>query len=115
MRDTLIKLILEQRQRGATVFMSSHIFKELEDTCDRVAFIHNGKMIDTVDKSMYSETMPKQYRIGFADENEYQNFIDEKSFEIVKKNDKSIAMCIFQLPTMRLQNFWHAEKLRYKI
>jgi ABC-2 type transport system ATP-binding protein len=45
-------------------------------------------MIDTVDKSMYSETMPKQYRIGFADENEYQNFIDEKSFEIVKKNDK---------------------------
>lgn len=88
MRDTLIELILEQRQRGTTVFMSSHIFKELEDTCDRVTFIHNGKMIDTVDKSMYHDNMPKQYRIGFADEKEYHNFIDEKSFEIVKKNDK---------------------------
>ena len=42
MRDTLIELILEQKRRGATVLMSSHIFKELEDTCDRVTFIHNG-------------------------------------------------------------------------
>ena len=32
--------------------------------------------------------MPKQYRIGFADEQEYKNFIKEKSFEIIKKNDK---------------------------
>lgn len=46
MRDTLIELILEEKKRGATIFMSSHIFKELEDTCDRVAFIHNGKFID---------------------------------------------------------------------
>ena len=85
MRDTLIDLILEQRNRGATVFMSSHIFKELEDTCDRVAFIHNGKMIDTVSRNMYDPSMPKQYRIGFA---EYQKFIQSGVFSIVRQNDK---------------------------
>ena len=88
MRDTLIDLILEQRNRGATVFMSSHIFKELEDTCDRVAFIHNGKMIDTVSRNMYDPSMPKQYRIGFAENTEYQKFIQSGGFSIVRQNDK---------------------------
>lgn len=88
MRDTLIDLILEQRNRGATVFMSSHIFKELEDTCDRVAFIHNGKMIDTVSRNMYDPSMPKQYRIGFAENAEYQKFIQTGGFSIVRQNDK---------------------------
>lgn len=88
MRDTLIDLILEQRNRGATVFMSSHIFKELENTCDRVAFIHNGKMIDTVSRNMYDPSMPKQYRIGFAENAEYQKFIQSGVFSIVRQNDK---------------------------
>ena len=88
MRDTLIDLILEQRNRGATVFMSSHIFKDLEDTCDRVAFIHNGKMIDTVSRNMYDPSMPKQYRIGFAENAEYQKFIQTGGFSIVRQNDK---------------------------
>lgn len=88
MRDTLIDLILEQRNRGATVFMSSHIFKELEDTCDRVAFIRNGKMIDTVSRNMYDPSMPKQYRIGFAENAEYQKFIQTGGFSIVRQNDK---------------------------
>lgn len=88
MRDTLIELILEQKKRGATIFMSSHIFKELEDTCDRVAFIHNGKFIDLIDREMYNPDMPKQYRIGFADENEYKKFSALSGFDIVRKNDR---------------------------
>lgn len=88
MRDTLIELILEEKKRGATVFMSSHIFKELEDTCDRVAFIHNGKFIDLIDRGMYDPNMPKMYRIGFADEAQYKKFVDLSGFDIVRKNDK---------------------------
>lgn len=88
MRDTLIELILEQKRRGATVLMSSHIFKELEDTCDRVTFIHNGKMIDTIDRGMYDPNMPKLYRIGFANEAEYREFIRKTEFHIEKSNDK---------------------------
>ena len=88
MRDTLIELILEQKKRGATVLMSSHIFKELEDTCDRVTFIHNGKMVDTIDRGMYDPDMPKLYRIGFAKESEYQEFIRRTEFPIERSNDK---------------------------
>lgn len=94
MRDTLIELILEEKKRGATIFMSSHIFKELEDTCDRVAFIHNGKFIDLIDRGMYDPTMPKQYRIGFADEGQYKIFVEFSGFHIVRKNDTYLHLVL---------------------
>lgn len=88
MRDALIELILEQKKRGATVFISSHIFKELEDTCDKVTFIHNGKIINTVSKEMHSPELPKLYRLGFADESQYCEFIDKTQFFIECQNDR---------------------------
>jgi ABC-2 type transport system ATP-binding protein len=42
-------LILEQRRRGATVFVSSHLLSEIEVTCDRVAFLKHGTVLKTVD------------------------------------------------------------------
>ena len=88
MRDALIELILEQKKRGATVFISSQIFKELEDTCDKVTFIHNGKIINTVSKEMHSPELPKLYRLGFADESQYCEFIDKTQFFIECQNDR---------------------------
>ena len=87
MRDKLIELILEQKKKGKTIFLSSHIFKELEDTCDRVAFIHNGKMINIVSRSQHEENMDKQYKIGFVEKTEYQQFM-QHNYEILSKNDK---------------------------
>ncbi len=87
MRDELISLILEQKQQGKTIFMSSHIFKELEDTCDRVGFIHHGKLINIVDRNDYDPAMAKQYRIGFEMIEDYRRFLDE-SDDVVSWNDQ---------------------------
>jgi ABC-2 type transport system ATP-binding protein len=40
-------IIRELRARGTTVFLNSHLLSEVEITCDRVAFIKNGKVIQT--------------------------------------------------------------------
>ena len=37
-------LILEQRERGATVFFSSHILQDVELLCDRVAIVDRGNL-----------------------------------------------------------------------
>jgi ABC-2 type transport system ATP-binding protein len=39
------KLIRELREHGSTIFMSSHIMSEVEDTCDRVGLIREGKLV----------------------------------------------------------------------
>jgi len=42
-------LIAEQRQRGATVFLNSHLLGEVEVSCDRVAFVKAGRILETRD------------------------------------------------------------------
>lgn len=37
-------MILEFRQKGGTVFLTSHIMGDVDELCDRVAFISNGKL-----------------------------------------------------------------------
>ena len=40
-------IIKSQRDRGATVLLNSHLLGEVEITCDRVAFIKEGEVIET--------------------------------------------------------------------
>jgi ABC-2 type transport system ATP-binding protein len=42
-------LIHEARERGATVFMSSHVMPEVERVCDRVAIIREGRLVRIAD------------------------------------------------------------------
>ena len=42
-------VIRVQRDRGATVFLNSHILSEIEITCDRVVFIKEGEVVASRD------------------------------------------------------------------
>lgn len=39
-------ILLELRDSGSAIILSSHILPEIEETADRVAIIHNGSIID---------------------------------------------------------------------
>ena len=45
------EIIREERDRGATVFFSSHILEQVEAVCDRVGILRNGRLVavDTID------------------------------------------------------------------
>src|SRR6202049_728674 len=40
-------IIKAQRDRGATVLLNSHLLGEVEITCDRVAFVRDGEVVET--------------------------------------------------------------------
>lgn len=44
MQGRFIDLVLAEKERGVTILLSSHLFEEVERTCDRVAFIRAGRM-----------------------------------------------------------------------
>jgi ABC-2 type transport system ATP-binding protein len=44
-RKLVREVIAEQRGRGATVFLNSHLLGEVEQSCDRVAFIREGRIV----------------------------------------------------------------------
>jgi ABC-2 type transport system ATP-binding protein len=45
MQETFLAIIREERDRGATIFMSSHILSEVATSCDRVMFMKRGKIV----------------------------------------------------------------------
>jgi len=42
--DSIRRIIREEQQRGATVFLTTHDMMEADKLCDRVAFINQGKI-----------------------------------------------------------------------
>ena len=45
MQSRFIELIGEEKERGKTILLSSHMFEEVERTCDRVGIIREGKLV----------------------------------------------------------------------
>ncbi len=74
MVDNFIELILEEKAKGKTIFMSSHIFKELENTCDRAAIIHKGKIVQVIDRNMHYDDYKQPYTFEFETEKDYLTF-----------------------------------------
>ncbi len=48
-QQTFHELVDEARDRGATVFLSSHILPEVERICDRVGIIRDGRLLSVDD------------------------------------------------------------------
>jgi ABC-2 type transport system ATP-binding protein len=48
-------IIRAQRDRGATVFLNSHLLSEIEITCDQVVFIREGEVVTSRDMQTQQE------------------------------------------------------------
>ena len=48
-------IIRAQRERGATVFLNSHLLSEIEITCDEVVFIREGEVVASRDMRVQQE------------------------------------------------------------
>ncbi len=44
-QEAVLALVRDARDAGATVFFSSHILSEVEEICDRVGFIREGRLV----------------------------------------------------------------------
>jgi len=47
MQQRFNEFVREERDRGTTVFFSSHVLSEVRRVCDRVAILRNGKLVTT--------------------------------------------------------------------
>lgn len=93
MREKFIELINEQRALGHTVFMSSHIFEEIEDTCDRVALIKDGRIIAVTAMKDIHHNQEKIFKIEFKEEESYRRFIG-RTYRIVDDRPRQLQVSI---------------------
>jgi len=93
MRKAFIDLIKEEKAKGTTIFMSNHMFDELEETCDYVAFIKNGHIIDIADMKEIHSRPFREYEITFFDKDDFES-ADTSQVELLEKNEKELKLII---------------------
>ena len=93
MRDVFVNIIKAEKARGATIIMSNHMFDELEETCDYVAFIKDGHLIDVVDMEELKNLPYRDYKITFEDKKDYDS-LDLTGLNILSKDDFECSITI---------------------
>lgn len=94
MRDNLIELINMEKKRGKTIVMSSHIFTEIEQTSDRVTFINNGKLIETIDLHELLDSNVKEYKVSFESNEESIKFVQTTKLNVDKIEIDSVSVMV---------------------
>lgn len=93
MQGRLNDLILEEKGRGKTILLTSHIFEEVERTCDRVGMIKNGILVNVDDIAGIRAAKKKSYIINFATDQDALNFVKE-NFEILNISGRQITVSL---------------------
>lgn len=70
MQNVFLDLIKEEKRRGKTILMSSHIFEEVEKVCDRVGIIKEGRIIAIEDFQHMDKKIEDLYTITLKAEND---------------------------------------------
>ena len=74
MQENFIKFIHEEKSRGKTILLSSHIFSEIDSTCDRIAIIKDGKIVSEFVADDLKHASKKYYTVDFKDEKNVNKF-----------------------------------------
>ena len=66
MQEAFLDFVAEQRQRGRTVFLSSHELDEVERCCDRVGIIREGRLVAVEDVEEVTRRAYRHVTLEFA-------------------------------------------------
>lgn len=98
MQEVFVNYIKEEKEKGKTILLSSHIFSEVDSTCDRIAIIKDGRLVSTFIANDLKHATTKFYNITFKDLNDYNSFINDKhkleSLNIIDKNNDRLTLFI---------------------
>ena len=67
MQNRFVELILSEKKKGKTILMSSHMFEEVERTCDRAAIIRDGRLAAVEEIEKLKEGRQKVIEVTFRD------------------------------------------------
>ena len=93
MRQQFVEIMEEERAKGRTIFMSSHMFEEVEELCDEVALIKEGHLIDVKKTSDIKYSDEKYYKLEFVSSGDYKDFLKE-GFTIKEERAKQNQVII---------------------
>lgn len=74
MQDVFVEFIRTEKSRGKTILLSSHIFSEVDATCDRIAIIKDGRLVSDFNADDLRHSALKAYEIYFSELRGFEEF-----------------------------------------
>lgn len=68
MQNRFVNFVAKEKEQGKTILMSSHIFEEVERTCDRIGIIRKGRMIAVDSAAALRERHTRSYTVTLENE-----------------------------------------------
>ena len=94
MQQVFIKFIVEEKKRGKTILLSSHIFSEVEATCDMISIIKDGKHVSTFNAEEVKKIDTKVYTLTFRNKEYMDEYLNKCPFEIVDQNEHRLTITV---------------------
>jgi ABC-2 type transport system ATP-binding protein len=81
MQNRFLEVMTEEKAKGKTILMSSHIFEEVEKVCDNVLIIKDGKIVKQADVQTLKNSQRKGFSIRCAEGAELAGQLKLAGFE----------------------------------
>ncbi len=98
MQERFIEFIHEEKKRGKTILLSSHIFSEIDSTCDRIAIIKDGRIVSEFIANDLKHASLKYYQIVFKETKIVKEFkkkaCDIISLTIIDEKDNEVFIAV---------------------
>ena len=98
MQETFVGFIHEEKARGKTILLSSHIFSEIDSTCDRIAIIKDGKLVSQFVANDLKHASRKFYTLDFGSAKSKNAFLAKKdvipSLQLIKEAENEIFVSV---------------------
>lgn len=88
MQEQFIEFVKEEKARGKSILLSSHIFSEVDATCDRIAIIKDGVLVSTIVADTLRHRDEKVFKVEFQSADEYARFINMSRLELSARRPK---------------------------
>ena len=93
MQEVFIEFMVEQKRRGKTVLLSSHIFSEVEALCDRIAIIKEGRIIKVVNAQDVKHFKRKSFDLSFTNRKAFSTF-KKAGFEVREEDTARLTLSV---------------------
>ncbi|QSX09189.1 ABC transporter ATP-binding protein [Alkalibacter rhizosphaerae] len=91
MQNVFMELIREEKEKGKTIMMSSHIFEEVQRSCDRAGIIRDGRLMAIEDIHSLKAMDKKRYRLTVADEASVARIL-QSSFDVERVDGMTLIV-----------------------
>lgn len=98
MQENFIRFIRQEKQRGKTILLSSHIFSEIDSTCDRIAIIKDGKIVSEFVANDLKHASLKYYSVSFGNATSKIEFLEKgkrlSSLKLLDESENGVYLAV---------------------